>query len=96
MKKLSILLTFALLHGCASQTYLVNGDTSTKHADSEQTQHFFVSGIGQGKTTDAAKICGGADKIIKVESKEEPLDIFLGVITAGIYTPRTAKVYCKK
>ena len=26
------------------------------------THHFFVSGIGQKKTVDAAKICGGAEK----------------------------------
>ena len=25
------------------------------------THHFFVSGIGQKKTVDAAKICGGAE-----------------------------------
>ena len=27
------------------------------------THHFFVSGIGQKKTVDAAKICGGAENI---------------------------------
>ena len=28
------------------------------------THHFFVSGIGQKKTVDAAKICGGAEKML--------------------------------
>ena len=29
------------------------------------TYHFFVSGIGQKKTVDAAKICGGAENVVK-------------------------------
>ena len=29
------------------------------------THHFFVSGIGQKKTVDAAKICGGAENVVK-------------------------------
>ena len=28
------------------------------------THHFFVSGIGQKKTVDAAKICGGAERYL--------------------------------
>ena len=39
---------------CSKQT----GSSSTKEAI---THHFFVSGIGQKKTVDAAKICGGAE-----------------------------------
>ena len=32
------------------------------------THHFFVSGIGQKKTVDAAKICGGAENVVKTET----------------------------
>ena len=31
------------------------------------THHFFVSGIGRRKTVDAAKICGGAENVVKTE-----------------------------
>ena len=31
--------------------------------------HFFVSGIGQ-KKTDAAKICGGAENVVKTETQQ--------------------------
>ena len=31
--------------------------------------HFFVSGIGQKKTVDAAKICGGAENVKTETSK---------------------------
>ena len=34
------------------------------------THHFFVSGIGQKKTVDAAKICGGAENVIKTETQQ--------------------------
>ena len=37
------------------------GETITHH-------HFSVSGIGQKKTVDAAKICGGAEKGHKTET----------------------------
>ena len=38
------------------------GSSSTKE---NITHHFFVSGIGQKKTVDAAKICGGAENVVK-------------------------------
>ena len=31
------------------------------------THHFFVSGIGQKKTVDTAKICGGAENVVKTK-----------------------------
>ena len=44
---------------CSKQT----GSGSTKEII---THHFFVSGIGQKKATvDAAKICGGAENVVK-------------------------------
>ena len=43
---------------CSKQT----GSSSTKETI---THHFFVSGIGQKKTVDAAKICGGAENVVK-------------------------------
>ena len=57
------------------------------------THHFFVSGIGQ-KTVDAAKICGGAENIVKTETQQTFVNGLLGFITLGIYTPLEARVYC--
>ena len=45
---------------CSKQT----GSSSTKETI---THHFFVSGIGQKKIVDAAKICGGAENVVKTE-----------------------------
>ncbi|BFO09691.1 hypothetical protein GGER_22010 [Serratia rubidaea] len=58
------------------------------------THHFFVSGIGQKKTIDAAAVCGGADKVVRTEVQQTFPNILLGVVTFGIYTPREARIYC--
>lgn len=61
-----------------------------------ETHHFFISGLGQEKTIDAAAVCGGADKVSRTETQLTFMNGFLNVITFGIYTPREARVYCEK
>ena len=69
------------------------GSSSTKTI----THHFFVSGIGQKKTVDAAKICGGAENVVKTETQQTFVNGLLGFITLGIYTPLLeARVYCSQ
>ena len=87
-----------LITGCAQQTFTVRkkqtGSSSTK--GETITHHFFVSGIGQKKTVDAAKICGGAESIVKTETQQTFVNGLLGFITLGIYTPLEARVYCSQ
>ena len=71
---------------CSKQT----GSSSTKKTI---THHFFVSGIGAKKTVDAAKICGGAENVVKTETQQTFVNGLLGFITLGIYTPLEARVY---
>ena len=68
------------------------GSSSTKSI----THHFFVSGIGQKKTVDAAKICGGAENVVKTETQQTFVNGLLGFITLGIYAPLEARVYCSQ
>ena len=68
---------------CSKQT----GSSSTKETI---THRFFVSGIGQKKTVDAAKICGGAENV--EQAQQTFVNGLLGFITLGIYTPLEA--YC--
>ena len=96
MKLLTFFVFTFLLGGCATQTYLVNQEAASTKPSFEDRQDFFIAGIGQDETVDAAKICNGSQNVIKVESELTFLDGFLGVLTYGIYTPRTARVYCKK
>ena len=61
----------------------------------EERQTYFISGIGQRQTVDAARICGGVANIAAVAKELTFVDGLLGVLTFGIYTPETARVYCK-
>jgi len=83
----------ALTTGCAKQTFNVNGSGTLAK---EEMQTFFISGLGQSKEMNAASICGGADKVARVEAQLTPLNIVLSMLTFGIYTPREARVYCKR
>ncbi|USH04136.1 Bor family protein [Grimontia kaedaensis] len=92
-KELLVLSLVLVMSGCAQQTFVVNGNDGT--LEDEQMQSFFVSGIGQKKTVDAASVCGGAENVAKVEVQQTFLDGVLGFVTFGIYTPRDARVFCK-
>ena len=65
-KMLSLMRWPCLRQDVPSQTFTVQKQTLAAVAPKETiTHHFFVSGIGQkGKTVDAAKICGGAEKML--------------------------------
>ena len=97
MKKLlALCLAAGTLAGCATQTFTITPDSSPEFPDREVSQPFFVGGIAQRKHIDAAKLCGGTHKIARIETIESPVDIVLGTLTFGIYTPKTARVYCVK
>ena len=51
----------------AQQTFTVQNKPAAVAPKETITHHFFVSGIGQKKTVDAAKICGGAENVVKTE-----------------------------
>ena len=68
MKKCYSLLRWpCLLRMCSTDVYCSKqtGSGSTKETI---THHFFVSGIGQKKTVDAAKICGGAENVVEARN----------------------------
>ena len=92
---LGAVLLIAVLSGCATQRFEVNGAVApTTQADLEESQPFFLYGIGQDSTVDAAEVCGGAANIASVEVEQNALDSVLAFLTGSIYTPRTARVYC--
>ena len=49
--------------GCAQQTFTVQNKPAAVAPKETITHHFFW--IGQKKTVDAAKICGGAENVVK-------------------------------
>ena len=95
MKKMLLATALALLiTGCTQQTFTVQNKPAAV-APETITHHFFVSGIGK-KTVDAAKICGGAENVVKTETQQTFVNGLLGFITLGIYTPLEARVYCSQ
>ena len=75
-----------VITGCAQQTFTVQNKLAAVAPKETITHHFFVSGIGQKKTVDAAKICGGAENVVKTETQQTFVNGLLGFITLGIYT----------
>ena len=75
-----------LITGCAQQTFTVQNKPAAV-APETITHHFFVSGIGRRKPVDAAKICGGAENVVKTETQQTFVNGLLGFITLSIYTP---------
>ena len=96
MKKMLLATALALLiTGCAQQTFTVQNKPAAVAPKETITHHFFVSGIGQKKTVDAAKICGGAENV-KTETQQTFVNGLLPVLLLGIYTPLEARVYCSQ
>ncbi|WP_244160207.1 Bor family protein [Rodentibacter trehalosifermentans] len=85
--------TTLLLSACSTQTAYVKSQTGKLTLEDNQT--FFLFGVGQEETVNAVKVCGSEEKIAKVESELTGKNILLGIVTLGIYTPRTARVYCQ-
>ena len=67
MKKMLLATALALLvTGCAQQTFTVQNKPAAVAAPKETiTHHFFVSGIGQKKTVDAADLWRRREMLLK-------------------------------
>lgn len=94
MKQLAILgMAVAMLTGCATQTYVLS-PTSKQMPTYDKGQTFFVGGIGQEQSVNAAEVCGGAHNVAQIKTLDAPLNIVIRAFQ-GIYTPRQIQVYCK-
>ena len=80
-----------LITGCAQQTFTVQNKPAAVAPKETITHHFFVSGIRQKKTVDAAKICGGAENVVKTETQQTFVNGLLGFITL-VYSAGSACV----
>ena len=97
MKKMPLATALALLiTGCAQQTFTVQNKPAAVAPKETITHHFFVSGIGQKKTVDAAKICGGAENVIKTETPANIRKWIARFLLLTFYTPLEARVYCSQ
>ena len=97
MKKLTLLLFIStILVGCSGQTFVVdNRAKDTGVPNLSIAQKFFIGGIGQSAHINASRVCGGAEKISRVETILTPGNWFATLLTLSIYSPRQVNIYCK-
>ncbi|TNH83615.1 Bor family protein [Aeromonas sobria] len=83
-----------LLSGCAQQTFFVH-EGNPGQPTREVRHDFVLAGIGQSEMVDASLAChSDPKKVVRVEMQQSPQDVLMAILTLGIYTPRTARVYC--
>ncbi len=95
--KLGIIAAALVLTGCANATFNFT-EKSPSEGDKpklEQRQANFFSGFGQQHTIDPVKVCGGMEKVSSVDVNQSLMDAVIATVTLGIYTPLSARVYCK-
>ena len=81
-----------LITGCAQQTFTVQNKTGSSSTKGNHHPSFLRFWNWAEETVDAAKICGGAENVVKTETQQTFVNGLLGFITLGIYTPLRACV----
>ena len=95
MKKLAIAAIVLSLTGCAIQRFDVRPDVQNAPTH-DNSQTFWVGGIGQSEEIDAAQVCGATGKVQRVETQMTAGNVGLTILTLGIYSPRQVRVYCTR
>ena len=86
MKKM-LLIRMALLNtGCAQQTFTWPKQTGSSTKGNHHPSFLRFWNWAE-ENCDAAKICGGAENVVKTETQQTFVNGLLGFITLGIYTP---------
>jgi hypothetical protein len=98
MKRIAALMSIALLmvalSACSTITIRDKGTGKMATEPSwEESQSFFIYGLVGKHHVDVKQICG-AKPARQMQAQTTFVDGLLGFITIGIYTPRTAKVWC--
>ena len=94
MKKiLSVILICSALCACQNTRFVFSNSTPSQPSFTAVLHYLFWDKKG---TVNAVQICGSADNVLMVEETETTSQSFLRGISAGIYSPITVKVYCKR
>ena len=82
-----------LITGCAQQTFTVQNKPAVAPKPSPIISSFLELGE---KTVDAAKICGGAENVVKTETQQTFVNGLLGFIAFGHLYSAGSCVYCSQ
>jgi hypothetical protein len=95
LSKITVGLAVMLILACSTVTIRPGGgERDMRDPTFTKRENFFFWGLAGESHVDVKKICG--DKAVKqMQSQNTFMDGFLGVITLGIYAPRSVNVWCK-
>ena len=96
-KTLIVILSAGIILGaCDASRHTFRLSPQSGVVGKQASSHFVLFGLGQSRTIDAAKICGGAEKVAGVETAISPANGFLGNLTLYLYAPQTYRVSCTR
>lgn len=85
-----------ILSACSTVTIRNRGVTKLASEPTyESSEPFFLWGLVGEKHIDINQICEKTP-VRQIQAQYTVLDSVLGVITLGIYMPRTVKIWCEK
>lgn len=95
VRKVCFVALVLLATGCYSVTSRPDGAFKLAATPTfEQRQDFYLWGLVGESHIDTKQVCA-TSQTVQMQSQQTFVDGFLGLITLGIYSPQTAKVWCK-
>jgi hypothetical protein len=97
MKKLALCILFAgLMSACTTVTIRDQGTSKLSSSPDYSTMnHFFLWGLIGHSHINVTEICGGKSPV-QMQTEQGFLDNVLGIVTLGLYYPRSAYVWCSE
>jgi hypothetical protein len=95
MKNLCGAALVLMLGACSTVTIRPSGNIKlTREPNFENQYSFWLWGLVNDHTVDVKQACGKKTPV-QLQATDTFVDGLVGVVTFGIYTPRTAKVWCE-
>lgn len=94
--RLLSLTILVFLSGCAAVTITESGNGDFRYRPHyQETKHFFLWGLIGEHTVNTKSICKNRP-VTQMQSKFLAKDVLFAGLTAGLYLPRTARVWCER
>ena len=94
-RMLAIVTLCLTLAGCTKVNVVPDGQSVLESDPTwQERQHFFLFGLIGESHVDVRSICGDRE-VVQMQSRFVALDGLIGLLTASLYAPRTARVWCE-
>lgn len=95
LSKVCVVALMVVASGCYSVTSRPQGGFKVAGKPTfEERQDFYLWGLVGESHIDTTKICAKSQPV-QMQSQVTAVDALLGLVTLGIYSPESAKVWCK-